>query len=533
MAQRELELLAVDAAIAGHPDAFNQDGFEAFFRVMHGSPLHREGEKWIRNVFAAMGGRRKLLQEAFRGSGKTTVMSKMFLAFYMGHHPHTTNGVIRVNTQKASETTSEVANVIANDEKWGLIFPHVVPDKDRAWGEKSGYFLKRTDLESYEWDDLQRQTSRPAGPTFIGYGYDSGSIQGFRTNGLLLVDDIHVKENTRSDRQLADVKAFVREQLLPIPVPGEGIELWCYTPFLSNDAYAERKETGLYVHSYSPAMWESENGELWPESFDDELLDAVSFPFANKKWELGWPERWGFRELAEKYLDIGHMAFSREYLLDLEATKGQLLKHEYLGFYNHKEIDPQWDTYFGVDYASVADKLRHKDRDYFCISVGKAIPWGGLILVDGVRKHVTKSEALEILGSYAQRYGTTLKKVVVEDIGKGEEFYNDARLLDDITGKPLPIYPVPRKTASKGWKFEDWLAPRFNSRRMWITDQPNSYIETFINEWLTYPNGEHDDTLDATYLMGISGESRLPNKTERTFKKDHSNPFAEIGAYRG
>lgn len=505
---------------------FNYEGFEAFFRVLHGSPLHREGEKWVQNIFVAMKGRRKLLQEAFRGSGKTTVISKFFLAFYMGHHPHTTNGVIRVNGQKANETTSEIAALIDTDERWKQVFPHVVPDKDRGWGQQSGYFLKRTDMSHAEWQDVQRKSSRPNGPTFIGYGYDSGSVQGFRTNGLILIDDIHVKENTRSDRQLADVKGFVKEQLLPIPVPNEGIEIWCYTPFLTNDAYAERKETGLYIHNYSPVMVEGD-GEPWPESFDDETLDAVSYPFAGKSWVLAWPERWGFRELAEKYLDIGHITFAREYLLDLQATQGQKLKMEYLGFYDNNEIDPRWDTFFGVDYASVADKLKHKDRDYFCIAVGKAIPSGGIVLVDGVRKHVTKAEGLELLSAYAQRYGQTLKKIVVEDIGKGEEFYNDSRLLDDIAGKPLPIYPVPKKTASKGWKFEEWLAPRFNSRRMWITDKPNTFVEQFITEWLTYPTGEHDDTLDATYLMGIAGETRLFDKTERTYKTKKENPFAK------
>ena len=177
---------------------FSREGFRAFFHYMHGSPLHDQGEIWVENVFVAIESRsKKLLQECFRGSGKTTVLSKFFLAYYIGHFPHTTNGIIRVNAQKGNETSDEIKELIENDQRWKDIFPHVVPDKDRGWGEKKGYFVKRTDLDPDPkinmemWKDIQRDSARPSGATFIGYGYDSGSIQGFRVNGVLLIDDIH------------------------------------------------------------------------------------------------------------------------------------------------------------------------------------------------------------------------------------------------------------------------------------------------------------------------------------------------------
>src|SRR5512147_740966 len=55
------------------------ESFAAFFRLMHGTPLHSEGETWIKNAYKAhdelgLG----LAQECHRESGKTTVFSKFF-----------------------------------------------------------------------------------------------------------------------------------------------------------------------------------------------------------------------------------------------------------------------------------------------------------------------------------------------------------------------------------------------------------------------------------------------------------------------
>jgi phage terminase large subunit-like protein len=512
--------------------SFHRKGFRAFFEFMHGSPLHKEGEKWVKTLFDAIEkGRKKILMECFRGSGMTTVMSKFFLAYFLGHFPHTTNGLIRVNTQKANETLNGVKTLIDTDENWKAVFPDVMPDKDRGWGEKAGYYLKMESktFAAQDWHNLQRITNRPTGPTFIGYGYDSGSIQGFRTNGLLIVDDIHVKENTRSDRQLQDVKDFVKFQLMPIPVPEECVEIWNFTPWLTNDAYAERKSTGLYAHYKSPALWQSDNGEMWPEMFDDEVLDKVAYPFGKQKWELGWPDRWGFKQIAEKYIDIGHIPFMREYALDLEATKGQKLKHEWLHKFDASKIEPSWPVVLGIDYASVVDKLKHKDRDYFALAIFRVIPAGGMVLVDGYRGHLSKGEALQKTVSVAGVY-PTLQMIGVESIGKGEEFYNDLVMTDDVWGKPLPLLDIKHGRRSKGERFEDYLAPRFQMARIWVSDVETPFINNFTNEWLMFPNAEHDDCLDAAYMGVKAGEGHLPTKAQRTgIVEEEENPWLYAG----
>jgi len=268
--------------------------------------------------------------------------------------------------------------------------------------------------------------------------------------------------------------------------------------------------------SRSPAMWPAKNGEgvFWPEKIGNTTLDQFKFPFSGQWWHLGWPERWGIRQLALKYADIGHVAFSREYLLDLEATKGQYLSGDWLHYFDETKIDPSWPRVFGIDYASVQDKLKHKDRDYFTLAVLALIPWGGLVLEDGFRGHVFRGEALQIVVDWAGMY-PTLQLIGVETVGKGEEFYTDLVMVNDIYDKPLPLIEIKHGRSSKGDRFENWLAPRFQMSRIWVSNKESDFIRQFENEWLMYPFGEHDDCLDGTYMGAKAGEGNLPSAVER------------------
>jgi phage terminase large subunit-like protein len=474
---------------------------------MHGSPLHSEGEKWIQNAYEAHKQGKGLLQECHRESGKTTVFSKFFLAFRIGHEPHKVNMVIRINDDKANETTEAVANIIANDPRWKMIFPHVVPDMDKGWGA-GGYEVKDERFTPEQWSMVV--TERPDMPSFVGYGWKSGSIIGSRVNGVLIIDDIHDENNTSSDRQLAAVKKFYTDTLEFCVMDGAW-EIWNFTPWLTNDLYAHAKATGEYLHSKTPVMVAAKEGDDGATFWETD----ARCPLSNGWWKLYWPEVWGFDRIAKKYRKTGALGFARMMLLDLEATKGLHLKMEWLHEYPAKEINPSWPVIMGNDYASTADKLRDKDRDYFTLAIFRAIPGGGIVLVDGYRGKISKGEALEVVAGYAGIY-PTLVKIGVENIGKGEEFYNDLLLTNDLNGKPMPLMSIKHGRKSKGDRFENWLAPRFQAGRVWVSDTPTPFIQAFRNEWALWPNAEHDDTLDAVYMGAFAAEGYMPSKAERT-----------------
>lgn len=508
------------------------EGFARYFEIMQGFPLHKEGEKWVKNIYEARRQGKGLAQEAFRGSGKTTVFSKMFFSFRIGLEPHTSNIIIRINDTKAKETVSAVASIIQYDDNWKKIFPHVVPDIEKGWSLK-GYFVKRTDMQYEEWTSLRTRGTQD--PTFTGYGWDSGSVIGSRCNGVMIVDDIHDRDNTASDRQMAAVKNFVVETLEYVKMP-EAWEIWNFTPWRENDVYAFIKSTGEYLISRSPGMWEDEDGEVWPKD--------PRIPISGKKWKLAWPEMFGFEELSKKYKKSGHIAFARMILLNLDATKGQTLKREWLHEYPTEDINPSWPAVFGIDYASTADKLKNKDADYFSLAIGRLMPGGGCVLVDGYRAKVTKGEAMEKVASYAALY-PNLHSVGVETHGTGLEFYQDLMLVRDMAGKMLPLRQVKHGKQNKGYRFEEWLAPHFQMNRVWIADAFTPFMHAFVDEWLLYPSAEHDDTIDSVYMMVKPVETRLlgPKTLTDNAKSltwpynregdESKHPYSKLGSYRG
>ncbi len=512
------------AAVARNEDT--PHGFDAFFRLMHGTPLHPEGKRWTEEAYKAHEDKLGVLLECHRESGKTTVISKFFLAFRIGHEPQKKNMLVRINDQKASETTEAVANIIEHDENWKLVFPHVVPDKERGWGAR-GYNVKRTDIPREEWERIL--TRAPIGPTFVGYGWGSGSIIGSRVNGVLIVDDIHDSENTASQRQLAAVKRFYTETLEYCVMDGAW-EVWNFTPWLTNDLYAYLKSTNAYHHSRTPVMEAAEEGEEGAELWPKEEAIAIS----GRWWKRYHPQKWTWARLADKYRKTNTIDFARMMLLDLKATEGFNLKAEWLHEYPAMEVKPSWPVILGIDYASTADKLKDKDRDYFAMAIFRSLPGGGLVLMDGLRAHMSKGEAIEAVMSYWGIY-PTLQMIGVETIGKGEEFYNDLVLANNVYGRTPPLFPIASHgSKSKGQRFEQILAPKFQFSRIWISDTPTPFLNEFRNEWLMWPNSEHDDCLDAAYMAYMAGQGYVPTKTNggNSFEtKKRDNPFAKLGDY--
>jgi phage terminase large subunit-like protein len=494
-------------ALAVVSQEFTPEGFTAFFELMHVIPLHSAGLRWVDEAFRAHEEGRGFLNKAHRESAKTTVFSKFFLAFFIG----------QINDDKANETTQAVANIIKHDPRWKMVFPHVEPDEQKGWGAQ-GYEVKRTDISYQEWTKIK--TGLLPDPTFVGYGWKSGSIIGSRINGVFIGDDIHDESNTSSERQLRSVKKWYTDTMSPCLMEGAW-ELWNYTPWLENDLYAYLENTGAYNLVVTPVIVRG-GDEKWPEH---EMV-----PLSGLEWERYWPEAWSWERLSDKYMKAGPIGFARMYQLDLEATKGLNLKAEWIRKYPASEIDPSWPVFMGVDYASTADKLVNKDRDYFALALARAIPGGGLVVFDGYREKISKGEALEVVASYANMY-PNYRMIGVESIGKGEEYYNDLVFMNDVNGRPLKLFPINYHEKSKGKRFEEWLAPRCNAGRIWFSNVENSFLRAFYDEWLSYPNGKHDDTLDAVYMCALAGEGFLPSKAERALnylRKEQINPYKEL-----
>jgi hypothetical protein len=479
------------AEVAGQDDGI--EGFACFYRLMFGRDLPRHArEEWLPAIYQAHRLGKGTVIQAFRGAAKTTTLSVAWVAFRIGHFPERSSLLIQAGDKAAHDTSQQIADMIANNQAWKVIFPHVRPDPKQGWGA-AGYEVQRTDLAYAQWRALCVR-SKGKDPTFVGLGYRSRAVIGKHPSGVLLIDDIHDENNTRSIKELEMVRQVVKGTILPTVTPHTW-QVVVGTPWVGNDVLADLYASGRYLAVRTPVV--REGRVVWSERYTQDDLQ-------------------GIRQA------VGEREFARMYLLDLEAASGAHLRRSWLNSYPAEKINPSWPVVMGVDYASTADQLTAGRRDFFAVAVGRALPGGaGVVLVDGYQGKVSQGEAELQLKRMAELYPTT-QVIGVEAVGKGEEFFH---LM--LRTSRLPLQPVSTGRSSKGERFEKGMAPLFQFRRAWLADIETPFLRAFKDEWVRWPHGEHDDTLDAVYWMLYVGAPHLIGGQGRQSRS--ANPFVNLG----
>jgi len=476
------------------------EAFEAFFKIVYNKKLLPHAMKWVRQIYKAHEEGKGTVVEAFRGSAKTTVLCG-FVAWRIGKEPHKSNLIVQVGDDIANNNSQNVAEIIEHNPGWKLIFPHVVPDKDRGWGA-GGYEVKRTDIPYEQWVRINADRKDP---TLLGLGYKSRAIIGKRPTGVFLIDDIHDENNTFSPRELAHTLKIVTGTIFPAEAPGCW-PIFIGTPWVYGDTIDYVKKTGEYESIKTPLFTETLK---MPDPFSV-TVEQIRNIVGDK---CVWQERFTPQEIKSRLRKSGSTEFSRMYQLDLEATTGQVLKREWLHFYPHENIHPSWPVVLGVDYASSVDENTNLDKaDYSVFCIARKMPEGGLVICDGIRKKVSQAEAEETVKELAKDY-PTLWKIAVESIGTGKELYN---LLLRNSGLPIRPIPITHGRRGKMERFQRMLAPQLQNGSIWISDDPNNeFIKAFVDEWIHFPEPLfHDDTIDGVYMCAAAAKGALIPRRE-------------------
>jgi len=473
-------------------------GFALFYAVTADMPLPAHCANWIWEMYYARERSLGTANEAFRGSLKTSIITDYFTAYQIGLHPERTNMFIQSSDDKAHSNAKFVSDLIENSLGWSICFPNVVPDKEMGWSTK-GYYVKRTDISYGEW-----RMGKSKDPTLLGAGYKSKDVLGMHPSGLMIIDDINDYDNTSSTRELQGVIRRWESEIRPARIKSTW-EIYNFTPWVLGDVGDKVKKTRRMHHIQTPVCANRDiNKPTWPENYGPKELEIMREEHSIAEW-------------------------ARMFLLDLEAVKGAVLKREWLHKYPHTEIKEHWPVVIGVDYASVSSKQDTLERDYFALAVMKVVPNGGLILIDGVRKHVTQGEAEDLVMSWADDYDEQLQRVGIEALGKGEEFYYTM-----LRKASLPLKKVKVGNRSKAQRFEKGLAPLFRKGRIYISDAPDvPFIHYFTEEWISWDGEEKypDDCIDAVYHGAVCAKGALkPDKEDdrglQFSKRYQANPIA-------
>jgi len=481
-------------------------GFAAYYRLLTGWVVPQHVIGWMDLYYQAKRERRPLLIEAFRGSSKSTVAS-IFLSFRIGQEPVKSNFVVCSNDDDADQMTLLAADFIESTA-FSWVFPDIVPDKDRKWSVSSGFEVRDMTWDYKKWRKERNLSGRL--PTLKGCGQGSKTIPGPHPNGVLLVDDICDEDNTTSEKELAKVIARYQGIIIPMLEP-ETVHIISGTPWTVSDVIAVCRNNDEYIKAYTP---------VYIGNPDDKIPT--------------WPEKWPEEEIEKRRRFVNNeVEFARMYHLDLERIKGRVLKRKWLHYWPAKEIIMDWPVYFGIDFTSTEDPM-NVNVDYFCLSVLRVIPGNrGGILEDGFRKRISDSEAEDIIIEWAAMY-PSLQKIAIEAILVGHKFYTEMLRSKRLIAAGLRVVPV-KFNSKKGYRYEKIMAPLFRTRRIYLSDEPTSYVKHFESEWLSWQGDKlamlgHDDTLDATFAAikaaeAFVSEMRKPKVGQRP-RDNGRNPIA-------
>jgi hypothetical protein len=472
---------------------FSPMGYKAHYTGIFSHTLPSFAWDWIQEFFEYYTkGVRRFCVKAHRGATKSTVWTIGFATYYLATHPSHGILIVQKSDTAAGKTSAFIADAIENNIGWRTMYPHLTPDKSKRWAFE-GYDIMDTRIPYGEWRQSVAD-ERPKDNSFVGYGWSNGGIVGMHPR-LLLVDDILDEENTRSSREMSAVASTMKGNVLQtLNRPPEWDHAWdeplavfSYTPWYKDDFYAYVESTGLYHVMETPLISPVEEGS------------KGSFEWRGKHWKCAWDVRKPAELIESKLAEWGEMDFARMQMLDLTRAEGINLKREWLHEFPYEKVSDSWPVYMGVDYASSADKIKDDKHDYFTIAIGRVIPAGGVVLLDGFRGKLSQGEAEEKVKSIAALY-PQLNLIGFEKLGKGYD------AMHNLINSRLPIVPCPREgegKKSKGERFEraGGLGPLFQFSKAWISDRPTPFLEAFREEWAAWPNGKHDDTLDAVYWL--------------------------------
>lgn len=526
LSKKDLNLRRQQLAMVLAPELpFSAEGYREHYIGIFGWQLPPHGWDWMQEFFEAYNnGWRRFLVKAFRGATKSTIFTIGFGSYWLTKFENDAVMIVQKGDVPANKTSSAVASIIKDNAAWRQMYPDLVPDEPQGWGF-NGYEVKN---KSIDYGDWRREVLRlrPKDPSLVAYGWSSGSIVGSHPH-LLLIDDIHDEENTASEREVDRVIRTLKGNILqtlnrPPDLEEDGdwkepTAIVSYTPWYPYDAYAYLESTGLYYQIETPLIEPARQGE------------DGAFQWRQKYWVMPWNIKEPQKYLDDKVQEYGEQDFARMQLLNLKAAEGLNLKREWLHEFPVDQIDPSWPVYFGVDYASTADKIRPgQDPDYFALAIGRGIPGGGVVIVDGIQLRLSQADSEKKVKALASLY-PQLETIGFEKLGKGYD------AMWSLISSGLPIIPCPmegERLRPKGERFEKIMAPMFQFSRVWISSAKTPFLKAFTDEWVGWP-GKHDDTLDAVYwlLYVAQGHTLIPDQKTQDLLGGHRSrklsPFAQ------
>jgi len=392
------------------------------------------------SLIQSLSERKRLLLLAPRNSGKSTLCSVAYSLWKVLKDRDTRCIIVANTSSQAQEWLRQIEQQMLYNEVLRELFGNLVPP------QRSG-----------TWNDTEKivegRSPRATHLTFLALGY-GGALLGRRAD-LIVVDDIVDFENSITEGSRARLKAWFWETLVPVLEP-DGEILVVGTRWAENDLYAELLRT-----------WKGN-----------------SFVFrAINEGKSYWPERWPLRKLKELEKLMGSLFFNCQFQ-NKPFTSGERIFRPSLLHLQTELSDAPF--FVGVDPC-----ISQSSKDYFvAVVLAHSRKEKKFLIYDMVRRRASVQQQLEVIKHLNQEYQPRLIGI---ESNAAQSF-----LAQLAKGEGLPIRPLPSQERKEARFYR--LLPLFESGKLLFRGSEGELVASLRplrDELLSFPDGEHDDTIDA------------------------------------
>ena len=225
-------------------------------------------------------------------------------------------------------------------------------------------------------------------------------------------------------------------------------------------------------------------------------MAVLHYPIEDEDGKSVWPEKFDAKELEIRKKGLGPLRYAQEYLCSPIALFGSQLNLEWLTVYDYsRALEDQElknaDYFFGVD-PSISGT-----GDY-CVICVLAKTKERYLIVDFIREKAKLDRMVELIKRTAVVYKpiminveaiqaqALLVQTLVDKTDLPIRSYMPTGKKEDRINVMAQVYFSTQKAQIRGHRDESSATPLRDER-----------MSAFVQEWLAFPRGRHDDTLDA------------------------------------
>tara|TARA_B000000460_G_C21534586_1_gene402516 strand:- start:493 stop:2124 length:1632 start_codon:yes stop_codon:yes gene_type:complete len=414
---------------------------------------------------------------------KSTFGTILFPSWFMGRDPKRQVMSSSYNSQLAMDFGRQIRSIV-EDKKISQVFPSFVLSQDSRAAD-----VWRTDV----------------GGTYYGVGV-GGTTSGRPANLLIVDDPIKSREDAESMTQRNKTWNYytsaLATRLQPLPDGTPPKQIIILTRWHPDDLAGRLMQTadwgeGRWKHINFPAVGVSKGKKIskvdlpegHPQKMEPGSLHKVTASkrhiYEEEEHAL-WPERFPLEDLKRRER-LNKREFASLYQQRPYIEGGNLIKSEWWRFYP-EDLKPEnfMSVVIGVDTAF----KKTETSDYSAFVIGGLDRNGDIYIIDVMRGKWDFPELKQRLIQLNNRWrGKALRAIYVEDKASGQSVVQE---LKRQSGMSIIPYKVVHDKVSR----VSAILPLIQGGRVFLPENAK-WIDDFMDETVTFPNGMYDDQVDA------------------------------------